>query len=303
MHWHHDLVEYRERVGGRWRAAASRVGVPSPRQRPVGRGIHVVAATLGCLLLVACGAPAAQQQDSVAAQPATPTTTTPAASSPTPPMAGPSDGPRPSTADSATQSSGASDRPTTYNGPWPPGQRVGVIGVSYDSWLNMRAEPGLDQEVVARLASTEDDMAVVTGTFQSVDDRGWIEVRWMGTTGWVDGFHVAIPGGEADWTEAVVRGLGETPTADTTVELGRLVAEWVSSPVQEPSVVALVEPPDKGSDGLTVTHDVAGLADDAVWGVRLRVTARPLPDGGVVLDSVHRRYFCTRAVTPDGSCV
>lgn len=178
------------------------------------------------------------------------------------------------------------------------GDRLMVVGVAHDDVLNLRAGPGTDQEILAELEPTEDEV-VALGATRQLDRSLWIEVRADGATGWVSLAFVGHEGLTDDATAATIRELGERPTAPTMSELGRLVAEaWAS---QDPaSDVVRVVDATVGDLG-EVTYDVIGLGDDSVFGFRLHVFGEPV-DGGFSLRTVERTTICGRGVDADGLC-
>jgi hypothetical protein len=70
-----------------------------------------------------------------------------------------------------------------------------------------------------------------------------------------------------------------------------------------PSRIAMSVAPVVGDLG-EVTYDVVGLADDALFGVRLHVFGDPAEGGeGFVLSNIERTLICSRGVTDDGLCL
>lgn len=82
---------------------------------------------------------------------------------------------------------------------------------------------GDDQPVVASLGPLEADL-VSTGHARQLGTSRWFEVRVAGATGWADATSLAYLGGTDDVTERTVAKLGGAPTADSMLELGRIVA-------------------------------------------------------------------------------
>lgn len=181
------------------------------------------------------------------------------------------------------------------------GDVLGVIGVASTDVLNVRAAPGIDQEIVARLDPLAQDI-VVTGPARSLPASLWIEVEFIGGRGWVNSGFLAYIGLTDDVTAQVVNQLGEIPRAETMLDLGALVAATRASE-DPPSTITVSAGPlvvDLGE----VTYDVVGLGDDAQLGERLHVFGRPLESGeGFELKSVEATALCGRSVTPDGLCV
>ena len=181
------------------------------------------------------------------------------------------------------------------------GQVLGVVGVPFDDVLNVRAAPGADQRIVARLDPLADDV-VATGTARQLTGSIWYEVTVKGVAGWANSSFVAWLAGTDDVTAQVVAALGGRPSAPTMLDLGRVVAEAKAS-AEPPSRVTVTVASSTGDLG-EVTYDVVGLADDSVFGERLHVFGRPLNQGqGFSLASVERRLLCARGATDNGLCV
>ncbi len=245
------------------------------------RSLAVVVA-LG-LLVAACGG---------TTSPDDPTTTSPGQAETT-------------TTTSAPDETTTTESPTTSTLPGEPidfgpraGDRLIVVGVAHDDVLNLRAGPGVGQEILAELAPTADDV-VARGATRQLDRSLWIEVRADGTTGWVSLAFVGYEGITDDATAATIDELGGRITADSMSELGALVAiAWAS---QDPAsdVVEVVDA--TVGDLGEVTYDVIGLGDDSVLGFRLAVFGEPV-DGGFSLRTVERTTICGRGVDADGLC-
>lgn len=179
------------------------------------------------------------------------------------------------------------------------GDRLGVIGVAHDDLLNLRAAPGVDQEILAGIPPTYQNL-VAAGETRELPDSFWILVDYQGTSGWVSLAFVAYLGATSDETAAIIDRLGGRPTAETMVALGSLVAGSMASD-EPPSRLVMVSAPTVGDLG-EVSFDVVGLGDDSVRGFRLHVFADPI-DGGFSLRSVELTVLCGRGVTDDGLCV
>lgn len=176
-----------------------------------------------------------------------------------------------------------------------------MVGVPFDDVLNVRAAPGADQRVVARLDPLADDV-VATSSARQLTGSIWYEVTVEGVAGWANSSFVAWLGGTDDATTQVIEALGERPSAPTMLDLGRVVAEARASD-EPPSRITVTVAPTTGDLG-EVTYDVVGLGDDATLGERLHVFGRPLDGGqGFSLASVESRLLCARGATDDGLCV
>jgi hypothetical protein len=182
------------------------------------------------------------------------------------------------------------------------GDVLAVVGVAHDDRLNLRAGPGTDQEILARLSPTEDAM-VAQGATRTLDDRSyWYEVEVDGTTGWVSARYVAYLGPVTDATSRVVADLGFHPTATTMAELGRIVADSQRARTDTGySELSMVVAPDETGDLGEVTWEVLGLADDSIGGLRLHVFGTPGADG-FSLASVEQTHLCLRGGSADEPC-
>ena len=176
---------------------------------------------------------------------------------------------------------------------------LGVVGVSFDDVLNVRAAPGVDQPIVATLEPLEDDVAAL-GNTRRLPSSFWYEVEHGGVEGWVSAAFVAYLGSTDDVTSLLIAQLGETPQAETMLELGLIVAEAFASD-DPPSRIVVTAAPTVGDVG-EVTYDVIGLGDDALFGLRLHVFGTPDESGeGFTLKTVEQTTLCGRGVI-DGLC-
>lgn len=181
------------------------------------------------------------------------------------------------------------------------GDEVAVVGVAHDDVLNVRAAPGTDSEIVAELPPTATGL-IATGRARSLPESIWFEVDADGVTGWVSSAFVGYLGLTDDATADVIAALGETPGAETMLDLGLIVAEVMASDEPPPRIVMSVAP--SVGDLGEVTYDVVGLGDDALGGVRLHVFGDPAEGGeAFVLSNVERTFICSRGVTADGFCL
>ena len=181
------------------------------------------------------------------------------------------------------------------------GEELAVVGVAHDDVLNVRSEPGTDSEVVAELEPTATGL-IAMGRARSLPQSIWFEVEVEGVTGWVSSAFVGYLGLTDDATAEVIETLGDTPAAETMLDLGLIVAEVMSSD-EPPSRIVMSVAPTVGDLG-EVTYDVVGLGDDALGGVRLHIFGDPAEGGeGFVLSNLERTFICSRGVTDDGFCL
>ncbi len=180
------------------------------------------------------------------------------------------------------------------------GDVLAVVGISFDSELNVRAAPGTDQDVVTRLGPLTDDV-VATGQERQLSDSIWYEITADGVTGWASSAYLAWIGETSDVTAAVIEELGETPTAETMLDLGLTVA--LSQSVEEPESRIRVAKSPSVTDLGEVTYDVIGLGDDAVFGLRLKIFGTPDAGGdSFTLKTVESTALCARGITAEGLC-
>ena len=211
------------------------------------------------------------------------------------------------TAAPTTTTTSTTVAPTTTTLPGEPidvpprrGDIVGVVGVAHDDVLNVRAAPGINQTIVATLEPLEDDVLVL-GNARSLPNSIWTQVEIDGVTGWSNISFLAYLGDTDDITARLVNDLGETPRAETMLDLGLIVAEALAS-LEPPSRIVMSVAPTVGDLG-EVTYDVIGLGDDSLHGVRLHVFGTPDEGGeGFVLKAVERTQLCARGIS-GGFCV
>ena len=181
------------------------------------------------------------------------------------------------------------------------GDELAAIGVAHDDVLNVRAAPGTDAAIVAELVPTATGITA-TGRARSLPESIWYEVEVDGVTGWVSSAFVGFLGLIDDATAEVISALGETPGAETMLDLGLVVAEAMASDDPPPRIVMSVAP--TVGDLGEVTYDVVGLGDDALGGLRLHVFGDPAGGSeGFVMSNVERTFICSRGVTDDGFCL
>lgn len=179
------------------------------------------------------------------------------------------------------------------------GDILGVVGVTFDEVLNLRALPGAREETLAALDPTADDLKA-TGRSRLVDELIWTEVTVESVTGWVNQSLVAYIGSTADITSQATAMFGDTPAA--VEELGLVIAESMASE-DPPSTITMTVAPTAGKPA-EVTYDVLGLGDDSLLGYRLVISAERDPgQDRVVLKSVERTILCMRGVTGDRLCI
>ncbi len=259
------------------------------------RVVRVLLALAGLLVVAACG----DDDDTVTAPTTAPTTATTTAPLTT---AGPT-----SIADASTKAGGeASELPGEPSDTGPAdGDVLGVVGVSHDDVLNVRALPGNGQRVVATLSPVAGSVEA-TGRHRSLAGPPgslWWEIRADGAAGWVNARFLAWLGETNDATAEILTLLGGRPTAGTMEQLGRTVAKSQAAPDDEvESRITLTVAPTAGDLG-EVTYDVVGFPDDSVTGVRLHVFGEPSGNGGFVLRTVESTTLCARGATVTRLCL
>lgn len=256
----------------------------------------------GVLALAACGGDDSTPEDAgpeitATAAPSTTATTAPAPTTAPPTTAAPATSGPTSTAPRGEVLPGE----PSDSGP-EQGAVLGVVGVTRDDVLNVRARPGVDQDIVTTLSPTF-DAVVAAGNARLVDGGVWYEVEVEGDTGWVSSRFVAHLGATTDVTAAVVAALGARPSAETVVALGEIVAGARSSD-EPPSRITRTTVPEVDDDTGRVVYDVVGLGDDSVLGERLAVIAATDPSGdGFTVMAVEATAFCARGLGGEGLCL
>lgn len=207
----------------------------------------------------------------------------------------------------------------------PAGAALAVVGVSHDSALNVRDVP--NGEIIARLDNVmnvagepvvyvrepdSDELiatldlnrgVIATGNTRRLPTTIWHEIRMGGAVGWASSAYLSPLGATTDATTEIIEALGETPSAPTLAELGRVVAGAVASD-EPPSRIVVSGAPAVGDLG-EITIDVLGLPDDAVRGVRLHVFAnQDSESGSFALKSVESTTICDshRGASEEGLC-
>ena len=179
-----------------------------------------------------------------------------------------------------------------------PGDVLSVVGVAHNDVLNVRAAPGVFNDVVDTI--DPDGTSVALGSARDLGLAIWVEHDTGSALGWSNYAFLAFAGGTDDATAEVVGLLGEVPIADTMEALGLVVAESQASTDRRSFIVITVAA--SIADLGEVTYDVIGLGDDAVYGYRLLVVGEPITDG-FSLRSVERTALCNRGVDDVGLCV
>ncbi len=185
----------------------------------------------------------------------------------------------------------------------PEGAVLGVMGVAHDDVLNVRAGPGVAQDIIATLDPLADNV-VAAGRAWLLPGSIWYEVTVEGTTGWANSRFLTAFAFTDDASSEVVSLLGaRTPRAETMLDLGLMVAEAFVFETEDatPRITVTVAPA-FGELG-EVTYDVVGFADDSIAGFRLHIVGAP--DGeGFSLVGVERTFMCHsyRGISPDGLC-
>lgn len=121
------------------------------------------------------------------------------------------------------------------------GDTLAVVGVESDDVLNVRAAPGTDQPIVTTLGPLEDDVTALGNTRQ-LPNSFWYEVEFGGVTGWASAAFLAYLGDATDQTALLIATLGETPEAETMLDLGLIVAEAFASDEPASRIVVSVAP-------------------------------------------------------------
>ena len=171
------------------------------------------------------------------------------------------------------------------------GEEIGVIGVSFDDVLYVRAGPDADEEIVA----TFDPMARLTATGQHrqlSSGAFWWQVAAGDTTGWA---HSAYLSRLSD--PVSLSSVDTTMVADDLADLGRTVVEDRLAAVDPDRTITMVLAPRGEHDHSEVVFDVTGSGDDSISGYRFLVHARPTDDRQAYqLLGLDVTTFCWRGV-------
>ena len=173
------------------------------------------------------------------------------------------------------------------------GDVLGVVGVRHDDVLNVRAAPGIDQEIATTLAPTTEGV-VALGHTRLLTSSGWYEISVDGTIGWANASFLAFLGAVDDATHEVVAHYGGIPTAGSLEEMADLVTAVFASTEPESRITITVAP--SAGDLGEITADVVGIGDDAVAGFRLHIFAQT-EGGDWGLKSVERTTLCSRGLS------
>ncbi len=184
------------------------------------------------------------------------------------------------------------------------GTQLGVIGVAYDDWLNVRDVPngevvatltlqlsiggaGLEESaLLVRDAAAEELFARIgiasvtaTGRTRDLATSTWHEIQAGPVVGWASSNYLAplLPGAARDITAQVIARIDGATTADTLGELVERIVATVAS--DEPvSRVRTVAPPDPFEAIVDIAVDVVGQPDDSIRGYRLLIAAHAAGD-------------------------
>ncbi|MCY4086166.1 MAG: hypothetical protein OXG37_04575 [Actinomycetia bacterium] len=185
------------------------------------------------------------------------------------------------------------------------GDTLAVVGVAWNGTLDILDVPG--GEIVARLDPWGE--VVATGNTRKVSTAVWHEVRAGELTGWAGADFLAPLGWSRDMASQVVEKVGETPIAETLLDLGLIVAGVFVSEGEVPPRVVFSDRPAHAEALSQITVDVLGLPDDSVRGHRIVVSADAVHEQGFgtgpfTIWSVHVTDICdsSRGVSEEGLC-
>ncbi len=213
------------------------------------------------------------------------------------------------------------------------GAALAVVGVAYDSALNVRDVP--NGEIVFRLVNVmggvrdpviqvrppgSNDVSaeldpqqgvVATGNTRKLPTTVWHEIGAGDAAGWASDAYLTPLGAPRDMTEHAMEALGGDTTAETLEDLGLRVAGVFASTGEAQSRTVISSRPGVFEAVGDITVDVLGLTDDSERGYRIRVTADAGAQGGTqvgpgpfTLRSVGVAPMCYphRGVAADGVC-
>ena len=167
------------------------------------------------------------------------------------------------------------------------------MGINHAEHVSVYGHPA-GEEVVATLDSLAQEI-VATGNIRVLEANLWYEVSVGEATGWVNSLHLAYLGSADDVTWQIITSMGQTPTTETMIDLGQIVAEAVAA--DDPlSRIAISGAPVVGDLG-EITMDVTNPSGDVFVGFRLHVFAHVHENGeGFTLKSIERTWLCARIV-------
>ena len=175
------------------------------------------------------------------------------------------------------------------------GARLALVGVAYNSALNVRDLP--NGEIIARLDNVMDGVrdpvllvrgpnsdeivarldlrqgVVATGNTRKLTTTVWHEIQVGEVVGWSSSAFLAPLGADRDATAEVVEALGGIPTAATLEDLGLQISEVFSSSGEVQSRTTISSRPGVFEAVGDITVDVVGLPDDSVRGYRINMAA------------------------------
>ena len=184
------------------------------------------------------------------------------------------------------------------------GTQLGVIGVAYDDWLNVRDVPngevvatltlqlsiggaGLEESaLLVRDAAAEELFARIgiasltaTGRTRDLATSTWHEIQAGPVVGWASSNYLAplSPSAQFDITAQVTADIDGVAAAETLDELVERIVATVAS--NEPvSRVRTVAPPGAFEAIIDIAVDVVGQPDDSIRGYRLLIAAHAAGD-------------------------
>ena len=173
------------------------------------------------------------------------------------------------------------------------GTALATVGINHAEHVSVYGHPA-GEEVVATLDSLAQEI-VATGNIRVLEANLWYEVSVGEATGWVNSLHLAYLGSADDVTWQIITSMGQTPTTETMIDLGQIVAEAVAA--DDPlSRIAISGAPVVGDLG-EITMDVTNPSGDVFVGFRLHVFAHVHENGeGFTLKSIERTWLCARIV-------
>lgn len=182
------------------------------------------------------------------------------------------------------------------------GTSLAVVGVEGGSFLNVRALPGTDNEIVSTVASTAGNLIasgrarILGGATGSV----WVEVTTDGTTGWASSQFLSSVGRTAPGTSQFLN-LDDAFEGPFQV-VDHIRANALGLSEGQLKVVIVDGPTVSGSSEIIVV-DILGFADDSLLGNRLRVIGEAGPRGSFVVAGIETTVLCRRGVSADSLCV
>lgn len=170
---------------------------------------------------------------------------------------------------------------------------VAVVGVAIGGYLPMRVFPGIDQNVVAEIPPTADDIYGFGETFETDDGRQWWMVRWENSQGWIEP-GAAYLGSPQDISVTVAGTLPASVFASNAELVDAVLAQFPPNPI-------IVDQTVDTANGTSTTLVDLMAQSESQLGRRLVIdTAGSGSEWR--LTGVAEVPLCRRGLSPEGAC-